>query len=92
MLEAYSLILTILVAIFDSVMSLAYFSQVYKMYIRKSSADVSSLTYMLVLTGFIIWLLYGISVNNIAFIVANSIGVISSICVIVTYYHYKKVN
>jgi MtN3 and saliva related transmembrane protein len=89
-LEAHVNTLALLATIFGSAMSLAYFPQVYKMYKRKSSGDISVITFSVFLVGMIVWLLYGIALNNMPLIIANVIGFVGAACVLTVYYHYKK--
>ena len=90
MLENLSEILSILAAVFGIISSLGYFSQVYKIIKRKSSADVSLATYIIFSITVFIWFLYGISLNNFALIITNIITLIGAFSVIVTYFKYKK--
>ena len=89
-LEIYVELLATAATLFGVFMSLAHFPQAYKIYKRKSSADISILTYSLFLTGVIIWLLYGLSINNIALIASNSVAVFGVSSVIIMYFVYKK--
>jgi len=90
MLENFAELLGILATIFGICMSLAYFPQVYKIYKRKSSADVSILTFSAFLVGLIVWLLYGISISNLPLIIANAVGVIGASAVIAVCLYYRK--
>ena len=90
MLEAYVEILAILATLFGTVMSVANFPQTYRIIKRKSSSDVSILTYMMLTPGTLLWVLYGISLGNLPIIIVNSIGSIGIISVIIVYMIYKK--
>ncbi len=89
-LEAYADILATLATIFGTILSLAYFPQAYKIYKRKSSADISLLMYLIIIPALVVWLLYGLSINNVALIIANVVGIIGASTVLVAYFIYKK--
>jgi MtN3 and saliva related transmembrane protein len=90
MLENFVELLAILATVFGIVMSSANFPQAFKIFRRKSSADVSLATYIMLLPGATIWFLYGVGLGNLPLIVTNIIGMISCISVIIAYFVYKK--
>jgi MtN3 and saliva related transmembrane protein len=90
MLESFSATLAMAATVFGILMSLGYFPQTLKIVKRKSSADVSLFTYLLFAPGAFVWLIYGISINNLPLIVSNIISSIGAFSVIASYYIYKK--
>ena len=90
MLESFVEILSFLATIFGTIMALGYIPQIIKMIKRKSSADVSVITYFILLTGSFFWLLYGLSINNAALMVSNFTGFVIVVTLIATYFNYKK--
>jgi MtN3 and saliva related transmembrane protein len=90
MLENLSELLAILATVFGTLMSLGYFPQTLKIIKRKSSADVSVTTYLIFTPGILIWLLYGISLNNLALILSNVVALIGAFSIIITYFYYRK--
>ena len=90
MLENLTEILAILATILGILMSAANFPQTLKILKRKSCADVSLATYLMLLPGASIWFLYGVSLNNLPLIITNLVGVVSTVSVIMVYYVYKK--
>jgi MtN3 and saliva related transmembrane protein len=90
MLENLSELLAILATVFGTLMSLGYFPQTFKIIKRKSSADVSVTTYLIFTPGILIWLLYGISLNNLALILSNVVALIGAFSIIITYFYYRK--
>ena len=90
LLEDLSGLFAILATILGTAMSLAYFAQVYKIYRRKSVADISPVTYAVFLPGTLVWLLYGISINSTPLRVANVVGVIGVGGVLCEYLVYRK--
>ncbi|UCG95825.1 MAG: hypothetical protein JSV92_02130 [archaeon] len=89
MLEAYVEILAIAATVFGIIMSLSYFPQTYKIIKRKSSSDISLLSFLILLIGLLVWLMYGLSINNMPLIIANAIGIIANISVITVYFKYR---
>jgi MtN3 and saliva related transmembrane protein len=79
-----------LATIFGAGMGLANFPQVYKIFRRKSAKDISILTYCLLLSGAIIWVLYGIEISNFPIIIANSLGTISVFMIVVGWFLYGR--
>ena len=85
-------ILSILATIFGSAMSLAYFPQAYKIHKRKSSEDISLLTFSVFLVGVVVWLLYGLSIQNFPVVFANFLGLLGVSSVIFMCVRYKKLK
>ena len=90
MLEAYTGILAVLATMAGIMISVSYYPQIYKMYKRKSSADVSLTTYLMVGSSVVIWLLYGFSIRNIPLIITNSVSLFGAIVIVLVYFYYKK--
>jgi len=90
MLENYVIEIGYLATIFGSLMSLSYWPQIYKIYKRKSVADISILMYLIFFPGILIWLLYGISMSSLPLIIANGIGIVGVMVIITQYVIYKK--
>ena len=82
-------ILIILTIIFGIAMSFGYFTQTYKIFSRKSSKDISLWTYLFFALGIIIWLIYGITINNFPIIISNIVYLIGAISVIIAYFSFK---
>ena len=89
MLEQYTVEIGYLAMLFGSIMSASIFIQTYKIWKRKSSADVSFFVWAIAIPGFIFWLLYGISLNSIPLIVSNIIAIIATLSVLVIWLYYK---
>lgn len=90
-LENLADILAPIVTVFGIVATSGYFTQIWKMIKRKSSADISLTTYVLFCTAGTLWLLYGLTINNLPLIIVNGIVLIGAVGVIVTYFKYKKI-
>jgi len=50
-----------------------FLPQVYKTWKYKSTRDISLVMYLVLLTGTLLWLLYGIRINSIPIMLANAI-------------------
>lgn len=90
MLENLASSLSLLATVLGTTMLLAYFAQVYKIYRRKSVADISPVMYTVFLPGTLVWLLYGISINSTPLMAANVVGVIGVGGVLAEYFVYHK--
>ena len=51
----------------------AFIPQVYKTWKTKSVDELSLTMYIVFLTGIIFWLIYGLNINSISIIVANTV-------------------
>ena len=71
-------ILNLLVTLMGVLMSLGHFPQAYKIYKRKSSKDISLVTYSIFTFGSIIWLAYGITLNQLPIVITFIIAVIGT--------------
>ncbi len=89
-LEIYSNILSILATILGVMMSLSYLPQIYKIYKRKSVADISIIMYLVLLPGALTWDLYGLSINNTPLIIANSVAIVCIVITLIEYFIYRK--
>lgn len=71
-------------------MALANVPQAIKIFKRKSAGDIAIPTPTMLLIGSIIWVLYGIEIQNWNIILANSIGTISLSAVITGWILYHR--
>ena len=90
MLETFAEILAVIVTIYGVAMALANYPQTMKIIKKRSCNDVSILTYLILFPGVLLWILYGISINNLPIIITNLLAVSSLASVIIVYYIYKK--
>lgn len=82
-------ILNVLVTIAGVLMSLGHFPQAYKIYKRKSSKDVSLITYAIFTIGSFIWLAYGITLNQWPIIATFIVAVVGTLSVITLALKYR---
>ncbi len=87
-----SLFLEIATGTVGIAMSLAHVPQAYRIWKRKSSADISLITYTIFFIGSFVWLLYGISLQSKPIIVSYLVAVLSTSItyVLAIRYHAKK--
>lgn len=67
----------------------AYVPQVYKTWKSKSAGNISLAMYLVMFIGIILWLIYGIYLNSLAMILANSVTTILTLIIIVFKLKYK---
>lgn len=89
-LEDYANLLMMITTVSGSIMSLVYLPQIYKIWKRKSVEDISIVFFLILFVGMIIWLMYGLSINNIPLIAANIISIIGTGVIIFLYFRYKR--
>lgn len=61
----------------------AFVPQVYKLYKEKNAQGVSLTMYLIMFIGVLLWLLYGMLIESIAIIVANSVTAFLQLLVII---------
>ncbi len=67
----------------------AFVPQVYKTWKTKSTDDISLTMYSVLFIGLMLWLAYGISLNSLPMILANSFTGVLVLMVIVFKFKYK---
>ena len=67
----------------------SFVPQVYKTWKSKSADSLSLTMYVVFFIGVILWLLYGIHLNSLAMIIANSITAVLALMLIVFKFRYK---
>ena len=60
----------------------AFIPQVYKIYKQKNADGISLTMYIILLSGVILWLIYGILIGSLSIILANSITAILQLSII----------
>mgnify|MGYP001591946792 CR=1 FL=1 len=83
-------LLSILATIFGTASGLANFPQAYKIFRRKSAKDISIITYSFLLSGAVIWVLYGIEIKNFPVVATNILGAINIGLVVLGWTLYGK--
>ena len=67
----------------------AYVPQAYKAWKTKSAGSVSLTMYLIMLVGIILWLVYGIYLNSLSMILANTVTIILTLTIIYFKLKYK---
>lgn len=62
--------------------NLMFYCQAYEIFISQSSGSVSLLGFSISIVGLASWLFYGLSIKNIPLIIANAVGALGSILVV----------
>lgn len=68
----------------------AFVPQVYKTWKIKSTDDISLTMYLVLFIGLVLWLIYGIHLNSLPMILANSITGILALIVLFFKWRYNK--
>lgn len=90
MLEAYVDMIAVLATIFGLVSAVGYFPQAFKMYRRRSSADISLSAYVIWLATAVVWTVYGIAIEEYPLIITSVVNTVGALSVMVLYFKYKK--
>ena len=69
--------------------TLAFVPQALKSYKEKSTKDISLVMYVVMFTGVILWLLYGIHLNSMPIIIANAITALFNLSIIILNIKHK---
>jgi len=67
----------------------AYVPQVYKTWKTKSAGNISLSMYIAMFIGILLWLYYGIHLNSLAMIVANTITAVLTFIILIFKLKYK---
>mgnify|MGYP001080120033 FL=1 len=67
----------------------AYVPQVYKTWKTKSAGNISLTMYIAMFIGILLWLVYGIHLNSLAMILANSVTAILTLIILIFKFRYK---
>ena len=82
-------IFAVLATISGVAMASSGFPQAIKIFKRKSSADISLSSRLMLLIGGLIWLVYGILLTNFPIIISNIFGTIAEVLVVIGYVRHK---
>ena len=81
--------ITILGLVAATLTTIAAFPQIIKTIKMKETKDISLLMYAFLCSGMILWLIYGIFIQNIPIILANSIALVLNLIVLSFKLKYK---
>lgn len=85
MIDNYEII-GLLAAVFTTA---SFVPQVYKTWKSKSADSLSLTMYLVFFVGIILWLIYGIHLNSLSMIIANSITSVLALLLIIFKLRYK---
>lgn len=61
----------------------SFLPQAYKVYRTKETTDLSAGMYALFISGLVLWTVYGIRVQSISIILANSVSIVLSLYILI---------
>jgi MtN3 and saliva related transmembrane protein len=67
----------------------AFVPQVYKTYLHKSTKDISLTMYSVLLTGVLLWVVYGLYIKSLPIVAANTITALLLILMLLMKIKYK---
>jgi MtN3 and saliva related transmembrane protein len=70
--------------------TIAFVPQVVKTYQSKSAKDLSLAMFLIFCTGIVLWLIYGIAINDLPVIIANSLTLALSSLLLIFKLIYKN--
>ncbi len=84
-------LVTLLGFIAGAITTTANIPQLIKIYKLKDANDISAFTYILLLVGFILWIIYALCINDFPLLIANivSLGVVIGILILKEKYKKK---
>ena len=69
--------------------TIAFVPQVSKVWISKSSSDISLFMFIIFTLGVLLWLIYGLIINDYSLIISNSVTFSLSLSILVAKILYK---
>ena len=73
-------------------MSLGGLPQIYRMWKRKTSDDISIILWIIVIHGLAWWLYYGILIGSVSLIITNGVCLVLDSCVLIMIIKYRHYN
>ena len=70
--------------------TIAFLPQLYKTWQTKSANDVSLIMLILFITGLICWIIYGLKINSIPILIANTVTFIFNFSILILKITYRK--
>ena len=83
-------VLSILATTLGILSGIAGFPQVIKIFRRKSAKDISIISYSLLLTGAMVWILYGLELGNLPLIITNCFGAANLALIVLGWFLYGR--
>jgi len=70
--------------------TLAFLTQVVRVWRTRSAEDISLAMYLLFIAGVILWILYGLAIHSMPVIVANSVTLVLASAVLVGKFRFRS--
>jgi MtN3 and saliva related transmembrane protein len=83
-------LLSILATVTGITSSVAMLPQAYKINKRKSAKDISPITYLYLVMASLIWVLYGLEIENLPLVISNGLGVFILSIILVEWHIYGR--
>jgi MtN3 and saliva related transmembrane protein len=77
-------------ATYGVVMGLAPVLQIRRMIRKRSSRDVSTGFFGVLIVGFVLWIAYGLAIENLALVVPNTVALIVAVATIMVARIYRR--
>jgi len=84
------IVLAVVASSFGVVMGLAPSLQIRRMLAERSSRDVSTGYFAIIAFGSVLWASYGVSIGNIALIIPNLVGFLSSMATMLVAHRLRR--
>ncbi|MFA5947552.1 MAG: SemiSWEET family transporter [Candidatus Gracilibacteria bacterium] len=85
-------LLATLASVFGIINGFANFPQIYKIFKTKSAKDIAVSTYLILIAGSIVWILYGIEILNIPILIMDSLALLEFIAILIGCYLYGGIR
>jgi MtN3 and saliva related transmembrane protein len=82
-------LLAVSAATWGVLMALSPILQIRKMVQRGSSSDVSVGYFAVLIVGFMLWTTYGVSIDNLALVIPNSVALVVAVTTVVIAFRYR---
>jgi MtN3 and saliva related transmembrane protein len=85
-------LLAISAASWGVLMALSPILQIRRMVQRRSSDDVSVGYFAVLIVGFVLWITYGASIDNLALVIPNSVALVVALTTVAIAFRYRSSN
>jgi MtN3 and saliva related transmembrane protein len=81
--------LAVVAATMGVVMAAAPVLQIRRMFVTRSSKDVSIAYLGVLLVGFAVWIAYGVSLGNLALVVPNAVAIVVTLTTVIIAWRFR---
>jgi MtN3 and saliva related transmembrane protein len=82
-------LLAVSAATWGVLMALSPILQIRKMVQHRSSRDVSVGYFAVLIVGFVLWVTYGVSIDNLVLVIPNSVALVVAMTTVVIAFRYR---